>query len=260
MKAYYELVFLNNFIINYFVMWISIDTAKLRFCWWRIAIASAIGGLYVCIILNFQMINSFFIKVLIAFIMVAIMAKYQQLKSYIVAIICFFLYTFLLGGLAQGVLNLGSHNGIIFVNDSFKPILIGGAMLLVYAMCRIVYVHIVVQGRNKKYEQKLTIFVDDKQYKCDAFWDSGNKLYYNNTRPVVMIDKDLALTLFGKERLSKIDEFITVHTVTGDKKLKLVVLDKIQYEDKDRKTVVDVYAAISENSMNNYRVLLNCDM
>lgn len=249
-----------NFVINFMVIIMSIDTLRAIIVWWRVAISASIGAIYVCLLTNFGWINFFGLKIVLALVMVAVMAKHKTFKRYIGLLCVFFAYTFFLGGVAQGLFNLTVSDGIYVVSNNIRPLLVGGAMLIAYLLIRIAFINKIEGKRQKNFVKPITICVDDKTCSCLAYWDSGNKLYYRTNRPVMVVDNFVISKLFDNQKCEKIKDYIAVDTVTGNKKLPLYLLDKVAFDNEKNKNYYNVYAVASEKSLKNYGAILNCDM
>lgn len=179
MTVYIELVFFENFAIDYFLLLsggkIAYTEAK------HPVIASIFGALYAVIMPIFYNTN-FFQTVFILSIMCLICFKIRSVKKFLYVItsvsVC--------AGALFGITNLFFTNfqAGIFYNDDVLFIVSLASMLFSVGVYRVL-----IPFMRKKHveENTATLFLENQE--LSAFIDSGNSLYYKDV-PVVLVNKN----------------------------------------------------------------------
>ncbi len=179
MKIYLDLVFL----INFFFDWMLLATVKIvlkqRIKWKRLLLGSLVGACSIFFL--FLPLNSFtlfFLKVLIALLMIRVSFGYQDLKTYLQQILYLYLISILLGGFLY-YLNLEfsyQNIGIIFFHNGYSI----NYLLLIILSPIILYFYLKQDKTLKNihhFSLSLQLTYQGKTYKYQAYLDTGNKLY-----------------------------------------------------------------------------------
>ncbi|MDE7216412.1 MAG: sigma-E processing peptidase SpoIIGA [Clostridia bacterium] len=257
MQVYIEVVIINNLVINALILTLTLKFFRHKISKASVFISSAIGAVYAIFLPLVDALNFFLFKIILALIMVAIISGRCSLKRYISACAIFFALTFAMGGITQGLASVFSIN-LEQTNSTLIPFFVGMAGLIVLFAQKLIYKHIVLARRKSRYEDLVIISANGKEISCKAYHDSGNRLYYKNS-PTIIIDRSVALQLYGQNELCNIDDNAQIDTVTGKKKLPIITLDYLRTQDKKDK-IYGVMAAISDCIKGEYKVVLHCDI
>ena len=180
MTVYIELVFFENFAIDYFLLLsggkIAYTEAK------HPVLASVFGALYAVIMPIFYNTNFFQTFFVLAF-MCLICFKIKSVKSFLYVITA----VSVCAGALFGITNLFFSDfqaGIFYTDDVLFIVSLASTLFSVGA-----YRMLIPFMRRKNIEDNVaTVFLDDKTF--SAFIDSGNSLYYKDI-PVILINKNL---------------------------------------------------------------------
>lgn len=210
----------------------------------RIAVASAVGAFFAVCFPLFGLGGAWatVVKLVFGLVITAIGGKFSCLWGYVKFSVAFYAFSLLCGGALIAVFSLSGvpyagGNGFVI---SSVPV---GIPLFLATLTFIVVKKIAKKRiKNGVIEVKCKIYLNERVAFCNAFYDSGNKLYLGGT-PVSVLPKQVALRLVDQ---SKIKLFVAVHTVTGQAKLSAFFADKIEISSGE-KTVVksNVLLAIS---------------
>ena len=85
----------------------------------------------------------------------------------------------------------------------------------------------------------------DRQVRAEGYLDSGN-LAKKNGVPICFVNAEVFFDLFGVNAFDDGDDELKIATVTGEKKIKLFLLDELWiYSGKERNIVNKPYCAVS---------------
>jgi hypothetical protein len=218
MTVYIEYAFLQNFVFDGVLFTLALLAYGERLCLWRIALSSALGGIFAIL---FPLVKlPVFLNTLLKFAGGALlcMPLVKRLKTgkewgrYACICLFFYAFTFLFGG---GL--LGIYNAPV----AFWKVLLGFGALSVIGVFLI----------RKLYERRILakntcpcrVFNGDKSIKTNGFIDSGN-LAQKNGLPVCFLAPDLFYELFGEEILNtrgQVCEELAIATLAGGKTVSL---------------------------------------
>lgn len=179
MVIYGDIVFLENFIVDYFLLNVTSKILMIKAKKSRLLIASAIGALYTFTLLipKLRIISSLPFQLLIAFIIIAISFKKRNLIIIIKGTIFFVFVSALLSGICFLFLMISNNsitNNNILSSNSIKNIIL--AIIVIYFFCcRLVNI---VKDRAfiSNFNYELNLEIDSIQYKIKGFLDTGNEL------------------------------------------------------------------------------------
>ncbi len=180
LTVYVELVFIENFIVDYFLL---LTAGRIAFVPDKHAFLGAtFGALYSCIMPLFYDFAPFLHKIFVLFGMCAITFTLKSIKNLIY--VCSALSA--CSACLFGIINL------IF-GEFIEGILYADNVLFILALCScflafLLYRFMIPLINEKKLKTaNCKLYINENV--LDAFIDSGNSLYYNST-PVVLVNKD----------------------------------------------------------------------
>lgn len=261
MVMYIEAVILNNLLANTFVIVTTLTAVRAQIKWYRVLIAALIGTAFAVAMPYLRFRGLFALKSALAFVMLLVMRRYRGRGSFLKTCAYFFGETFLLGGIVSGLSHLWSDDWLNTVASGFLPAFIAAGGIAVTIATRRVLRSVTLAKRHVRYECDLSIRSGERNVQCAGYRDSGNKLYYHGTKPVMILDKRIAEQLYASDELHKMKQSVSVDTVVGRKELKVVILDSVQVIGQGNKSeMFDIAAAISDVPLNGCGALLHCDM
>lgn len=260
MVIYLDIFFLENFIINLFLLYTTVQTLKIKINMFNAVLASIFGSIYSILAIydKFSFISYVPFKLIAALIMIVILMHKKNFLFNFKAMIIFILYSMVLAGLCMFIeLNKGSKLVINFKGVSYK-ILFCALMLMYIAIHRIV---VYVKDRKNSIEliYDVEIVTDKFKKNVRAFLDTGNELREPATNlPVMIVEKSLFKNINIDEKEKFIIPYKVVNGVCGKmegfrpKSVKIYKNNKI--ED------CEVIVAFCENKLskiNEYNALLS---
>ena len=187
----------------------------------------------------------FIIKIVLAFVLVAIMDKYTSIKDYIISLGLYVLLTYTLGGIVYGISN--------FIGVDIKGYAVLGILTLSIIIMELVLWFVVVKksDHNKEYCD-VSIRYKGKTYWLKGFYDSGNTLTDTLTgKPIVLLSKAV-VERFKEQQDVIYDGFVEVKTVNGENSIPIIKLDEI----KCGKSLYYGFGAITEQEMSDCDLIL----
>jgi len=102
LKIYLDIVLLENFIMNYIILFSTAIISKSKVKYWKIVVASLIAGLYSILnyLWTFGNLESLLVKFLISVMIVLIGFESRKLKVIFKHLILFYLVSFTFGGIS----------------------------------------------------------------------------------------------------------------------------------------------------------------
>ena len=275
MNIYLDILFIENLLMNYIILFGTGFIQKLKMKNYRLVISSLMGAIY-SIIIYLKIIpiySNVFMKILLSLIMIYIAFNPQSIKKMLKTLLLFYLISFVTGGCALALLYLISPKSISFSNGvltgsyPMKVTLIAGAVgfLIIQYSFRLNKMKL----RKQDLICNITVKVCGKLLQTKAFLDSGNNLKDPITRtPVVIIEK------------VKVEKIINIKELEGgenDIKLRFIPFkaigkqngllmgikaDYIEIEYDDEKTLVNnVILGLYENQISqNYSALVGLNI
>ena len=257
MQVYIELAVLENFCMDFTLLYAAKAVSKNAASYKRIALGSAIGAAFAVVfpLVKMHAVLAVAVKILSGLLICLVSGKYKNFKSYVKFAGAFLIFTALLGGALIGIFSLA---GIAYSADggyilSSVPIGIPmfGALLLIILAKRLAARF----SKRGKTEVTCRIIAGTSEVSLKGFFDSGNKVYSNGV-PVSVIPKSAAEKLFAETR---INESVKIHTVAGSKIIKVFTADKIVIDDGEKtNTLSGVKLGVSPHTIN--KAVLHCDL
>lgn len=247
MEVYIEYVIIDNLIIDYLLLKVSLKLSRTKTSVFRLLSASALGTVVAVIMPLLKLDFAFLaiIKVTLAVLMIVISGKFndfnQALKTF-----CFFIaFTALGGGAIIAAFNFAKidYEAYFTVNyQSFMPV--GISVLIIYALTKITHklTNDLLKSRDiRPFVRKCEIICGKKKYKINGYIDSGNRLFdYRSGLPVIILSKRAGDVLISKNMLKKYGESFNFSTVSGHGEMQLYVVDKLA-----------VYGSVTKKIYNN---------
>lgn len=226
MQVYVELALIENFCMDFTLLFCAKVVSKNCAHIFRLVIASVFGACFAVVFPLFKLgaVLSVAVKLLSGLIICAIAGKFQSVKAYIKLTALFLAFTALLGGALIGIFSLAGISYSAGTGYVLSSVPIG--IPLFCALLLIIFARKIAKKlkRTDKTEVACTLFSGEKSVNLSGFFDSGNNVYYMG-QPVCVIPLDRAQKIIDCKR---IESTIKIHTVAESKKLKVFTADKLE--------------------------------
>lgn len=209
MQVYVEYVFIDNMLIDLFILSITKKLCKLETNKWIVVLDAFFGTAVSLVSPLVSGMYLIIIKILCAIIMPLILLKKWNTKKYILVLLSFLLSTAIMGG---ACIMFCSFFGIKYVTNNGAieiynfPV---GLALLICSLCYFFVKNLIKYFYNikhlSKYIYDISLVFLDKKVDCKAFLDTGNRLVDSVTAsPITLIDFEVLLKLCPNIKLSDI--------------------------------------------------------
>lgn len=193
MVVYLDVILIENFIVNLFLLTITSQTVKVRLFMPYALTSAGLGSLYVITLLipSLKYLTIFPCKLGVAFLMILIAFRKKNIVFQFKSMVIFIFYTMLLGGLCF-YMDIGQGSGPLdFILKSFKYQYLLASIMIIY----IFIYRIVVFVQDRKSMNTLIFYVDimmdNYSKRIKAFLDTGNELREPATNlPVIIVEKE----------------------------------------------------------------------
>ena len=215
MTVYLDVIFFENLILNFLILYaVGIETKSLiKFI--RIVVSSAVGSAYTVLVymINNDFFYSIIMKILLSVVMNYIAYKTNNIKELLKKLVYFYLTSFVFGGGTLALIYIANtgkisvHNGVIFGKYTLFTIMIG--VILSFIVIIISFKLVKNKISKKDIVCNITIRINDKKIKTKALIDTGNFLKDPITNiPVIVAEHSLFKNIISDEILENIDNIL----------------------------------------------------
>ena len=232
MQVYIELALLENFCMDFTLLYCAKLVSKNGAGWKRISVASALGA---CFAVLFPLIPlpvawSVILKIISGLLLCLAAGKYKSVKGYVKLTSAFLAFSAALAGALIGIFSLAgisyADGGGFILSSVPIGIPMFGALLLIIA-ARIIKDR---YSKGSKKQVACRIYAGQYSVSLSGFFDSGNKVSYRGS-PVSVIPKESAEKIVDVEGIT---EGVKIHTVAGSKILKVFTADRLEVDFGDK--------------------------
>ena len=234
MQVYIEYVIIDNLIIDYILLSLSLKASNVKANVFRLILSSIVGTIIAVIIplINIKESHLFLIKIVLGFLLVYVAGKYYTKTKYFLTFAFFMLFTFLFGGMIIAIFYFADIDYTVYFSvhyNSFMPI--GITILLVYIMSEILkkLIYKVMKIRIiTPYIRTCILVLGSKRLKTTGFYDSGNRLFDKRTGlPIIVGSKKLFEKIDTLGVFTKVYDYVEIKTVNGNSKINIYKVDKL---------------------------------
>ena len=192
MKVYIDVIFIVNFIYDFFVFFSSSIILKRNIRIYRLIFGSLIGSLTIFMLfIRFNTFTLLVFKLLLSAVIIITSYGFKNIKYFIKNLYYFYLISIILGGFLYLINNQFSYNNGLIFFSGFKLNMFLGFILSVIGI--IIYIKNIKELKlnYNKYTKAIIYF---KNFKIDvnAFVDTGNKLKDPYLfRPIILVDEKI---------------------------------------------------------------------
>lgn len=211
MVVYADVVFIENLIINYVILYVTTLIKHIKISNFKILLSSICGSLYAVISISIG--DNIVCKLILSILMVFIIYPTKKIKKFLEVLVSFYLISITAGGAAIAILYLTNNytidavNGVSIVNF---PILISAIGLIL----GIFLIMNTINNLKSKISKKdifydIEIFIENKKTKIKALLDTGNMLKDPiNQKPVIIVTNRSLKNILPKEILEDVNNIL----------------------------------------------------
>ena len=215
MTIYIDVVFIENLIINYIILFATSIIIKIKVKHIRLILASTLGAIYsiIAYMSILEMYSSVILKIILSVIIVYIAYNPQNVKNMWKYLVIFYMTSFVFGGAAFALIYIVKPQDILMKNGLFlgtytlKTIILG----TIVAFVVIVTSFKLVKSKISKKDMFCTIKININKVEIEtkAMIDTGNLLKepISNT-PVIVVEHTLLYDCMPKEILNNLENIL----------------------------------------------------
>lgn len=191
-----DVLIIENFFMNYLLLYFINRFCKCRSKKWRIIIAAFIGAMYVLVVFypDLHVFYSVIMKFMISILMIIVAFSPHGLRDFLKITILFYLEAFIIGGFLLGIFYLSNGapeviNGALYISSispSPEYIIVGSIIAIILVKFGFDY----FEGYyiNEKTKVELDIVLNQRSCSVTALIDTGNSLKDPLTNvPVIIV-------------------------------------------------------------------------
>ncbi len=215
MTIYIDVVFIENLIMNYIILFATSIIIKIKVKHIRLILASILGAIYsiIAYMSILEMYSSVILKIILSVIIVYIAYNPQNVKNMWKYLVIFYMTSFVFGGAAFALIYIVKPQDILMKNGLFlgtyplKTIILG----TIVAFVVIVTSFKLVKSKISKKDMFCTIKININKVEIEtkAMIDTGNLLKepISNT-PVIVVEHTLLYDCMPKEILNNLENIL----------------------------------------------------
>ena len=211
MTIYLDIVFFENFILNYIIILSTAIISKSKIKLTSIMLSSTIGGIFSILnyLMNMNSLENMVLKIIISILMMLIAFNEYKIKKLIKQLLFFYLVSFTFGGIAFMLLFFIKPQNIIMKSNH----LVGTYPIKITILARILrfliifLIEKIIKDRLNKKSMicDLEIFYDGKIRKIKTMIDTGNLLKEPISKnDVIIVEKESLEGIVSKDILENI--------------------------------------------------------
>ncbi|MCY6356760.1 sigma-E processing peptidase SpoIIGA [Clostridium sp. ZS2-4] len=263
MVVYIDIIFIENLIVNLFLLYVTAQTLKVRIRMLSIFLSAVVGSLYAVttIYTKFRYLSYIPIKFIIAVIMILILFRKKDFWFNIKSTIILTLYSMLLAGVCIFI-EFNKNISISMKYNSFSYKILLAALMIIYIVVHRIIVYVKDRQNIIRLIFEVEIVTDKFQKKVNAFMDTGNGLREPVTNlPVMIVEKEIFKNINIKEEEKFIIPYRVVNGYGGNLEGFRPKLIRVFKESKVQDyQVIVAFCNGKLSSLNEYNALLTRDI
>ena len=193
MEVYADILILENFIVNLFLLYLTSQTLRTKYSLKRFIMPAFIGALY-CLVVLFDFLNLLNIlpvKIIVSFLMTFLVFRKREILFIIKSSIIYIVYSMVLAGVCVFV-DISKETTFSFtyetIDFSYKYLLL--SLMIIYLFSSRINTFVQDRKSMNKYIYDIEILDNNFKAKMKAFLDTGNELREPATNlPVIIIEE-----------------------------------------------------------------------
>ncbi len=215
MTVYIDELFLENFVLNFIILYATGLIAKSKIRFLKISLGAILGAIYVVLyyLTQNETYISFFMKFILSIVMIYIAFMPKNYKELTKMIVFFYLTSFVFGGAAFSVIymvNTGKisiQNGILIGSYTIKTILLG--IIIAFIIINVAFKLLKSKFSKKDLFCDIVIKINNNEIKTKAMIDTGNLLKEPITNiPVVVVEHGLLYNVIPEQILNNTENIL----------------------------------------------------
>ncbi len=217
MTVYLDIIFVENILMNYIILFATLIILKVKNKGQQIRLlaSSVIGSSYAIIVyLNIIPIYSNIItKIILSIVMIYVAFNPQNVKQLLKQLLIFYLTSFVFGGCAFALIyfikpeRVKMNNGVFVGTYPIKVTLIAG--IIAFIITQIAFKINKIRLDSKNTFINIKIYYEEKIIEVKALLDSGNMLKDPiSGMPVIIIEKEILHKIIPEEILNYIENIV----------------------------------------------------
>lgn len=215
LTVYVDILFFENLVINYFILWVSKKILKSASSSLRLFLGALIGAVYVIILLILPGVKAYYTglaKILLSMFIVAVSFNSKKIIEFMKALCVFYISTFIFAGAAFAFLYFKGtggfvRNGIVyfFGNSKWTAIFLSVITVgIIFVVVRDIWV---AKHIKESMLVPINISIENKTVGFDALVDTGNSLCDPLSKlPVVVVEFKAICSILPDEIKSIFEE------------------------------------------------------
>lgn len=248
MQVYIELALLENFCMDFTLLWAAKAACKNPATYFRIALGAAAGAGVAAVfpLLPVPPVWATVLKAVSGLALCLIAGKFSGIKTYVKFTGLFFAFCAVLGGALIALFSLAGTDYAQGSGYTLSSVPVG-----IPLFCALVAVIAAkkIAGRFSKREKstvKCRIFAGQSSVEITGFYDSGNKVYLHGA-PVSVVPE----SVIKKLNPVRINDRVKIHTVAGSAEMRVFTADRLEIESGGKKAVIKgAYMGLNPNGGN----------
>ena len=215
MTIYLDVIFLENIVINYIILYVTGLISKSKIKQKKILLGASIGAIYSIIyyLLKLKVYSSFIIKIILSIAIIYVVFNSNNFKDLFKLVLLFYLTSFVFGGAAIATIymvdsqNITIQNGVLVGSYTIKTILIG----IIVAYFTLVFAFKIMKSKLSKKDLicEIRVTLNNKIIKTKALIDTGNLLKEPITNlPVIVMEHTLLFDVIPKDILNNTEKVL----------------------------------------------------
>ncbi|OGO79020.1 MAG: sigma-E processing peptidase SpoIIGA [Clostridiales bacterium GWB2_37_7] len=191
--VYGDIILLENFIMNFIILWCTAKLLKHKRPWFLLAIAASLGALYALgsYFDEFKTFYTPFMKVIFSIFIIIVAYLPHHIRDFVKLIALFYIISFMFGGAAFGLfyflngLKYISY-GTFYIKDfPVKTLVI--SIAIAYFVVKYSWDFVQYRVKREKIITEIYIILDNKKTAIMALVDTGNALHEPITNAPVVV-------------------------------------------------------------------------
>lgn len=265
LTIYVETVLFENFVVDYFLMWLTLKSLKQKTNWKCLTFSSIFGAVFALFSVKIFLptVLMILLKIVVAFFMC--FCSSMSFKKLFLKTLLFCLFTFCFGGLLIAFfsfLGISTFDGSVLGYLNEIPI----GSVIVFVLCFSIFMYKLFKKfyQRQKIEKMcydLNLTINGKIVLLKGFLDTGNTLTSKNGKPILILRRSKINDFFNKKEkfkflLSQNFELKLVKSISGTKTIIIFEPEKCVFEKRN----VDVAIGLCEDNLfskNDFDIILS---
>lgn len=268
MIVFVETVFIENFVIDLFLLWLTKKSLNQKVLWQNLFVSASFGAVFVLLVSKLWGFGfwTVLLKIFGAFLMcVAIDFSFKQIFQ---KMLLFVFYTFCFGGLLIAVcwlfnLQTNFSSGTILGAGGISLGLILVMFFAFLALCVFLLKKFYQKQHLNKFCYDLKLVILGQTFNLKGFLDTGNTVFDSSKRPVLILCKKQLSKMLSPLQMKKLltlcHETLNIKSVAGSKSVFVFNPDLCEFNGKAQ----NVSVGVCEDEIfkaNDFDIILNPKM